>query len=65
MLGCLAGLTCPYNQCMTIGEQLLELADEYRASKEARSFGMGKPAGREPKDIAADYETALRQLLSA
>lgn len=51
---------------MTIGERLLDLTVEYQAAKAARDdwgpqFG-GKPHGREPVEIAADYETALKEL---
>lgn len=53
---------------MTTGEILLNLTIEYRESVESRSawagYG-GKPAGREPQEIAADYETALKALLTA
>lgn len=51
---------------MTIGERLLELTAEYTAAKEARDHSHlgGNPHGRAPKDIAADYEAALKELLS-
>lgn len=52
---------------MTLGEKLLDLSAEYQQSKTVRdgwsdTFG-GKPHGREPSKIAAEYETALRELL--
>lgn len=51
---------------MTIGEKLLELSAEYNRSKEVREdWGTNStPAGRDPKVIAADYELALKELLS-
>jgi len=51
---------------MTIGEQLLELADEYRTSKQARAYDMAdvSPSGREPSIIAAEYEAKLKELLA-
>lgn len=49
---------------MTLGEKLLKLTAEYNRSVEAREYGMGKPAGREPSVIAAEYEDSLRELLS-
>lgn len=56
---------------MTLGEQLLNLTVEYHASVKSRDSrhdeyaGMGDPVGREPAEIAADYETLLRSTLSA
>lgn len=53
---------------MSMGERLLELTEEYRLSREARSGAfsdIGTPVGREPSEIAADYESALRELLSS
>lgn len=50
---------------MTIGERLLDLTAEYNRSKEVREdWGTDNPAGREPQEIAADYEKALRELLN-
>lgn len=51
---------------MTIGERLLNLTAEYNNSVESREHSHlgGNPIGREPKVIAADYETVLRELLS-
>ena len=50
---------------MTLGEKLLNLTAEYSRSVESREYGMGNPAGREPSVIAAEYEGALRELLSS
>lgn len=51
---------------MTIGERLLNLTFEYKASTEARSpeFATvpGDAVGREPSVIAADYEAALLEV---
>jgi hypothetical protein len=52
---------------MTLGEKLLNLTVEYQAAVAARSeewdeYG-GKPVGREPSEIAAEYEDALRALV--
>lgn len=54
---------------MTLGEQLLNLTVEYRASVTARDgwgdqFVGGNPHGREPVEIAADYELALLELVA-
>jgi len=51
---------------MTTGEKLLNLTIEYQESLANRSgaWGVdGKPAGREPSEIAADYEAAMRDLI--
>lgn len=54
---------------MTLGEKLLNLTAEYHASLEARNPEYaafeGQPVGREPVAIAADYEAALRELLTS
>lgn len=50
---------------MTIGEKLLDLSAEYNRSKEVREdWDAANPVGREPQEIAADYEKALRELLA-
>lgn len=50
---------------MTIGEQLLNLATEYQQAVQDREAGWGgNPSGREPVEIAADYEAAIRELLT-
>lgn len=52
---------------MTLGEKLLELSAEYHDSKAARE-GWGEtntnPAGREPAEIAADYEETVIELVA-
>lgn len=56
---------------MSTGEQLLELTIEYQEAKLARDGSLGadvlsstRPAGRAPEEIAAEYETVLRKLMS-
>lgn len=52
---------------MNLGEKLLNLSLEYQQSKANRSADwdvLGSPSGREPSEIAADYEAALRELLA-
>lgn len=48
---------------MSIGKQLLDLAEEYRLAKEACTFAMGEPVGRNPSLIADEYEEVLASLL--
>jgi hypothetical protein len=50
---------------MTIGEQILRLSVEYTDSVAARdaAFYGGNPVGREPSEIAADYEKAIFELV--
>lgn len=53
---------------MTLGEKLLDLSAEYQRAKAVRDgwdqqYG-GALSGREPSEIAADYEAALRELLT-
>lgn len=47
---------------MTLGEQMLNLITEYQESMDNRKWtGEGMmPAGREPSEIAVDFEQALR-----
>lgn len=53
---------------MTLGEQLLNLTVEYKASKESHEDGWpsmpGTPVGRRPEIIASEYEATLRELLA-
>lgn len=65
-LGNLTGLTCPYTRGMTIGERLLNLSAEYQQAKGAAEWPQlaGQEPARAPEVIAADYESALRELLS-
>lgn len=53
---------------MTLGERLLDLAEEYREAKAMRAdseaLGFGSEViAREPAVIAGEYEAALRELL--
>jgi hypothetical protein len=48
-----------------MGEKLLKLTVEYADSIEARSYPGESPAGREPSEIAADYEAAIKELLAS
>ncbi|GAC52387.1 hypothetical protein [Gordonia amicalis] len=54
-----------------LGRRLLDLTLEYQASVDSRrdeyakfAQGLGQPVGREPADIAADYESALLELFA-
>lgn len=53
----------------TIGERLLNLAEEHRTSQENRrlfdsmEIPDSSPVGRNPDEIAAEYEAVLRELL--
>jgi len=53
---------------MTLGERLLDLTVEYHTSTDTRNVEYqhmpGTPTGRDPKDIAVEYEAALRELLT-
>lgn len=51
---------------MSLGEKLLNLTVEYQQSVANREDGwpLGTPVGREPSEIAADYEIVLKELLS-
>jgi len=55
---------------MTIGEKLLNLTAEYNAAVAHKAYMLAETGsdsvsmGREPSAIAADYEAALRDLLS-
>lgn len=49
---------------MEIGKKLLGLQDEYRAAVDAGSYGPSAPrSGRHVDDIAAEYESTLKELL--
>lgn len=55
---------------MEFGKKLLDLTLEYKASVDARDPQWdrvapgGTPVGREPADIAADYENVILNLLA-
>lgn len=52
---------------MNHGEKLMQLTIEYQESKTNRgawSVYEGTPAGREPSEIAKDYESTLAALMS-
>ncbi|MBD0863973.1 hypothetical protein IA539_22640 [Gordonia sp. zg691] len=54
-----------------LARKLLDLTLEYQTSIDSRrdeykilTQGVGEPAGRDPDDIASDYEATIRALLS-
>lgn len=53
---------------MNIGVELLNLVTEYQESVQSRSTTYstvpGTPTGREPSEIAADFEAQLRNLVN-
>ncbi|QDF17980.1 hypothetical protein SEA_CLARK_31 [Gordonia phage Clark] len=52
---------------MSTGKLLLDLTIEYQAALDARRpefTGIGTPVGRDPEEIAADYEAAVVELVT-